>query len=533
MHVRQRRRGERGQMIPLLAVFAVVLVGCMALATDLSITTHYKRQLQNVTDAAALAGARALPSSPASSDQQQAVVNALDVMHNSYGWTPSPVNWASTLAGQGCDDGQCSVTVCAGLTGTRSCTVNVTAAGASPFVLMINTPPLGASVSSYNGDAHRVEVTMRQQSRAFFAGIFGQSNNTDAAESVALHVPPGQPFPFALYSRTYVQDGNQAEVIQGNIYADRYIAPQSNGHAGVCAATQSDGTRGFIFLGYPQQGDGSPPYANDGQSTTHAPTVSDGVACSTANPPSGGSVEMSGSPATSADCVAAFPGGSTGTTITYDHTDGVCEMNPPPSPPAVAPPPNLPTYASTVCGAAGLVSGAYQPHEYACSTGAALTVDHPLGAGIYEIDAGAATGGCDVIMDGSVTTLSGVTFYLKGGAGICITLPSGVTISQTPYNAGTGDPGDGRYVVLSDNVAAPSITLNSGGGGSSSGIWSVTGVLWLPTGSVTCNNKTAIEDQGQVIVNSWNDQGGNHQNSSVSYNSSLTPSQAESLQLTE
>jgi hypothetical protein len=108
-----------------------------------------------------------------------------------------------------------------------------------------------------------------------------------------------------------------------------------------------------------------------------------------------------------------------------------------------------------------------------------------------------------------------------------------VTINQTPFDAGTRQPGDGRYVVLSDNVANPSITLGSGGGGSTSGIWSLSGVVWLPTGSVTISNKGALEDSGQIIVNSWNDQSGFHQNPAVSFNATFAPQQNETLQLTE
>ncbi|MEO8898068.1 MAG: hypothetical protein ABI352_10600 [Candidatus Dormibacter sp.] len=145
----------------------------------------------------------------------------------------------------------------------------------------------------------------------------------------------------------------------------------------------------------------------------------------------------------------------------------------------------------------------------------------------------AASGGCDVTMDGTITSLLGVTFYLKDGAGICISLPSGLTISQTPYDGNSGAAGDGRYVVLSDNVANPTISLSSGGGGSTSGIWSVGGTIWLPTGTVNIANKSALEDSGQVIINTWNDQSGNHQNPGVSYNGTLAPAQNELLQLSE
>lgn len=49
-----RRRRQRGQVIPLAAIMATVLIGGVALATDLSLQTHYHRNLQNATDAASV-----------------------------------------------------------------------------------------------------------------------------------------------------------------------------------------------------------------------------------------------------------------------------------------------------------------------------------------------------------------------------------------------------------------------------------------------------------------------------------------------
>jgi hypothetical protein len=412
------------------------------------------------------------------------------------------------------------------------CTTSVAAGSSGPFVLVVNSPPLTAKVASYNGDPHRVEVLMYQRSGAFFAGFLGQPQNTDGAQSIAFHFAPGQPFPFALYSRTIIQSGNDGETIDGNIYADRYLQPQDHGHAGICAAPDSNGNPGYIFLGSPQQDDGSPPYQNDGQSSTRplADPILDGVTC----PSAGGVVGMSATPASSG-CAAGYAGNQSGGALTFDSQDGACESNPPIQPPTVAALPNLIAYPSTVCRGGGLAGGSYQPNEYSCPSGAALNVDHTLAPGVYEIDAGANTGGCDVTMDGTITSLPNVTFYLEGGAGICITVASGVTISETPYidPLHVGDPGTGRYDVLSDNVANPSITLTSGGGGSTSGTWSLSGVIWLPTGAVSINNKTAIEDSGQIIVNAWADQSGFHQNPAVSFNGTFAPEQNETLQLSE
>jgi Flp pilus assembly protein TadG len=535
-----RRRGEQGQMVPLVAIFALLLMATMALAVDLSVTTAFKRNLQNVTDAAALAGAKQLPAAPTLVNEEAATQAALQVVHNSLQWPTGGGSWWNSLVNQGCPNGgsQCSVTVCVGMNNGTPCTTSVAAGSSGPFVLTVNAPPLTAKVASYNGDPHRIEILMVQKSGAFFAGFLGQSQNTDGAQSVAFHFAPGQPFPFALYSRTIIQSGNDGETISGNIYADRFLQPQDRGHAGICAAPDSKGNPGYIFLGSPQQDDGSPPYQGDGQSSTKplADPILEGVTCPTASDVVG----MSATPASSG-CAAGYPGNQSGAALAFDSQDGACESNPPIQPPKVAALPNLIAYPSTVCGTtgAGPPGGVYQPHEYACANGPALSIDskHPYGLapGVYEIDAGARTGGCDVVMDGTITSLLNVTFYLKGGAGICITVASGVTIYETPYNDPLfpGDPGTGRYDVVSDNVANPSITLNSGGIGSTSGIWSLSGVIWLPTGSVTINNKTAIEDSGQIVVNAWSDKSGYHQNSAVSFNGSFAPQQAETLKLTE
>jgi Flp pilus assembly protein TadG len=528
-------------MVPLLAIFFVVLIGAMAIATDLSVSTHYKRNLSNVTDAAALAGAALLPAAPALSDEQAATAAALALVHNSFPWTV--YSGANALAASGCSGSQCSVTVCAGMTSTSAaCTVNVTPPSGTKFVLTVNSPPKTAVVGAFNsssnaGYKNRVEVLMHQQSAAFFAGFFGSSSNQDGAQSVAYHFAPNQPFPFALFSSTVIGDGNSPEIIDGNVYAARYLAPQSNGHAAICAApwVDSQGTsrQGYVVLGAPQAPDAG--YANDGQSNNNAvkpgaDPITSGQNCATVG---SGVVGQSATPTNSLGCQGAYPGNNGNATIVYDAIDQTCEANPAITPPSVAAPPNIPVYTAgqTHCGTQGLAANVYQPGLYKCNNGTALTIDHNMAAGIYEIQGNGAS--CDVSMDGTITSLSGVSFYLKNGATICANPSAGVIITQTPYNAGTGQPGDGRYAILSDNVGNPGITMNTAGGGSSSGIWSVTGVIWLPTGTVNIANKDALADSGQVIVNTWNDTSGNHLNPSVTYNAGYAPPQPESLQLVE
>ena len=520
-------------MVPMVAIFGVVLLGATALATDLSITTHYKRSLQNVTDSAALAGARYLPITPALSDEQAATAAALAVVHNTFPWSAGGGSWASTLAQSGCAGAQCSVTVCVGLTSASACTASAPVpSGMSPFVLTVNAPPLTAQVSSFNStsDTHRIEVVMHQSANGFFANFVGFGSDQDAAQSVAYHFAPNQPFPFALYSNTVIGDGNSAEVITGNVYASRYLAPQSSGHAAICST-------GYIVLGARQAPDSG--YAGDGQNNNsavgpNADPITNGVAsCSSVG---SGVVAETTNPQNSAGCQVAYPGNASSSIISYDTPDAACEANPGITPPNVATVPNIPVYGLTTCGSSGLSGGVYQPAEYKCSSGGtSLSIDHPLAPGIYEIDPTPGSSGCDVNIPSSstVTALTGVTFYLRAGAGICFALPSGTTLTQTPYNAGTGLGGDGRYDILSDNVGNPTITTSTTGGGSSSATWQLTGVIWLPTGSVNISNKDAIVDDGQIIVNSWQDQSGDHPNPSVTYDSGYAPGQKELLQLSE
>jgi Flp pilus assembly protein TadG len=543
-----RRRGERGQMVPLMALFFVVLIGAMAIATDLSVSTHYKRNLSNIADAAALAGAALLPAAPALSDEQAATTAALTLLHNSIPWTPNA--GASVLAASGCSGSQCSVTVCAGMTSATSpCTTNVTPPSGTKFVLTVNAPPKTAVVAAYNSSLdpdykNRIEVLLHQQSGAFFTGLFGSSSDQDGAQAVAFHYAPNQPFPFALFSSTVVGDGNSPEIINGNVYASRYLAPQSDGKAAICSApwTDSQGAThpGFMVLGAPQGLDAG--YANDGQSSNpKVPPGSDpileGVNCSAIG---SGTVGMSASPGNTADCQAAYPGNTGTASLVYDSIDQACEANPAIAPPFVATPPNIPVYsnAQTYCDTQGVSGGKYQPGDYRCNNGStSLTLSSAnasgIAPGIYEIEAGSNSGGCDVMIDGSITQLTGVTFYLKGGAGICANPASGTSITQTPYNSGSGQAGDGRYAILSDNVGNPAITMNTGGSGSTSGVWNVYGVIWLPTGTVNIGNKDSLVDSGQVIVNTWNDTSGNHQNPSVTYNAGYAPAQPEKLQLVE
>lgn len=546
-------------MVPLLAIFAVVLLGCTAIATDLSVSTHYKRNLQNITDAASLAGAKQLPvaASITSASQANAAEAAIAVIHNAFPWSAGGANWLQTLvvSHSGCGGAtlQCSVTVCVGLS-SAGCTApwqSYTPSGTPGFNFTINTPPKTALVSTFNtccggGYYQRVEVIMHQESGAFFAGFFGVSDSIAGAQSVAFHQAGGQAFPFALFSNTVIGDGNSNEVIDGNVYASRYLTPQSAGLAAVCAAPDPNNNPGYIVLGALQQGDSG--YANDGQSNnTTLPktawTIQDGVIdC----PGLGaGMIGMSGSPV---NCSSAFAGTIANTSVGEDGNADACEANPALQDPQVQSPPQFTVYSTKQCVSTSATAVNLNPAAgaYQCLGGAypnqtaSLTIDSAhvasMAPGIYEVMPSNNTP-CDVTMDGSFTQLIGVTFYLEGGAGMCLNPPVGTTIQQSPYcgtcTASGAAPGDGVYDVLSDNSGTPTITMNTGGSGSGVGVWDMYGTIWLPTGTVNVGNKDAIIDDGQILVNQWNDQSGNHPDPSVVYNATFAPAQKELLQLVE
>src|SRR5207253_3136857 len=96
-----RRRGRhaqcRGQVLPITMVFATLLLGAVALAVDLSLQTHQRRSAQNVTDAAALAGATDLGATQSQAQRRTAVTDSLRIVHDRIGMSGGGTTWATGL----------------------------------------------------------------------------------------------------------------------------------------------------------------------------------------------------------------------------------------------------------------------------------------------------------------------------------------------------------------------------------------------------------------------------------------------------
>ena len=107
------RRRQRGQVLPISAICAGVLLGGAALAVDLSVATTNHRNLQNATDAAALSAARDLGASNGGqanqADRLQGAVDALRVVYDHMGWGSSGTTWATGVVHAVCSLGSFSI----------------------------------------------------------------------------------------------------------------------------------------------------------------------------------------------------------------------------------------------------------------------------------------------------------------------------------------------------------------------------------------------------------------------------------------
>ena len=529
----RRRAGERGQAVPIAAVFSVLMLAGAALAVDLSLQTDHHLDLQNASDAAALVAARDLGAHngglPNQADRNSAAIDALRVVYDHMSWGSAGTTWATGAVGSTCGNG----------TSGSDCHVVVTGPGSNTNVTVeVDVPPRNARNSSYNESGTSgtpwgyVEVDVKERDRTNFGAAVGVSQSTAGAHSVGYHFATGQPFGFALYSGTLVSGGNNGEIVEGNVYAYRDLQPQSNGKAGFCSDTDSSGNPGHIVLGAPQSGAfpnpdpaAGAPYQyqvtpDDADIITHTPSCTTNAAkyvSQTAPVGSCGSLSVQG----------------VSLSTTQDPHSGACMANPPVTPPDL----QGPSLTGNVVRYDGSSLGNNQ---------SVLTVTTALAQGLYYVthNPNCAAPSCtDVVIDGHsaqnnctgayassyTVCMLGVTFWLDKGATIGVTNAAKVLISPyQPPGDTSDDPNDGRF-----NVYAPA--------GSAAGIYEsnvnsvlvMTGTTYLPSGSMNVGQNAILSITGQAVVQSWNVQSGNFTNPEITYDPHATAAQREVLQLVE
>jgi len=195
----RRRRTDEGQTLVLVALGMVALLGFVGLAFDLGNLRLQKRQLQLITDAAALAGAQELTycTSSACSAMTTAAQNAL---------TENGVT------------GNTLVTQCSSGTGS--------------FTLTLNNPPCALGTSNpHNGDRRYVEVVVQRSFPTYFARVFGINSQTISARAEAT-LPGGSSCVFALDT-----SGTAINLAFGNFTSQ-------------CGVVDESKSKGFFLWGY-------------------------------------------------------------------------------------------------------------------------------------------------------------------------------------------------------------------------------------------------------------------------------------------
>ena len=515
---------QRGQAVPVIAIMATLLVGVTALMVDLSLQTHNRRTLQNVTDAAALAGARELGAKPAQADRIAAAKQALQIIHTQL-W---PGQWSSTWVANTVDNAaDCPA-------GGVTCDVTVVPpAPYANFSVALHVPPVASAGSAYNGKWGYVQVDMSEQVSNNLGGMIGFGTSTEGAHSIAYHFAGNQTFGFALYASAIVGTGNDGEMIQGNVYANRYVQPQSGGQAGFCA---SGG--GYIIFGSPQWPDSNYDATNNpgqhdtpnGQNKTY-PVNSVGSCSNTQS----GTVNQTGAPlANGQDCSGAV----NSTTFQGKWYGGggdalhACVANPAIYPPTLEAPTNDGT--AQWCGHSGLLpnGSAYQPGVYQCANGTSLQVDAPLQSGLYVINHAAGNNcgapSCYDLDFKQNISLTGVTFYLQNGATMGV--EQGTTLTLTPYNrTNTDNPNDrGVYPVYADSGSKSVLQVTNGS------VFATEGTLYMPSGEIDATQNSIISiNPGQAIVGTWNVQSGYHPSPDIAWSGQNVAPLREILKLVE
>jgi Flp pilus assembly protein TadG len=527
---RPHRRGERGQAVPIIALASVVLIGACALAVDLGVQTHYRRNLQNITDAASLAGAKSLNTAGGrQSERVSAVKEALAVVHTQL--TPGiplgtdVLSWAASIV-----TNQCGAL-------SSSCTVTLNDASVAPYTILVATPPVNgnftaAELSPSSDASSYLEVDLTEKSNNGLSPVIGIKTGTEGAHSVALHTPSDETFGFALFADQWVSSGNASELVHGNVYAANFLNPASNGQASICAQG------GSVVLGAPQ----SVPPATSGNTQTTAAnqqnsaktitflndcsTASSGVVAQTQ--PEGCNVPGVTMPSNSyvddSGYVQTVPSG-----VTMSGSKA-CVANPSFKAPTYdAPPTTSPATYDCTAGQTGLVNGQYQDGTYTCP----LTVDHPLKSGVYTIIHKTNNGNntsADLIINSSVN-LAGVTFvFQNNGAGEGPTVQitkNGTVVTQTPY-CPSGHP-PGTCVFPDYAPAGVNLTWQLLSGAS----FSAQGTFYAPSGNATIDNGCPFNLVGQVIVNQWTNNSGFHPDPNITYDSGASAPLHEDYRLVE
>jgi Putative Flp pilus-assembly TadE/G-like len=469
------RRSERGQIIVLFAGGLVVLFLIAAMAFDIGMLVLERRDQQNAADAAALAGARYVQTSPNFSGT------------------------CATAAGNAAATAACEVAL-----------ANDFDNAAASEAVTVNIPPVDGD---YAGFPAFVQVDISASRSPIFAGVMGQGDWPVAVMAVAAN-QPGVTYSFGMLALD--PDACKAIHISGSGTVNSAGNVQSNSDGTGCGDDS--------FIGFSRTGNG-----------VLNVTAPDAVCRSVGDIQDQGNGSMTCTPSTFS---FALPDPLAGLTAPTKPTTLAPAMKEVVGTTLVATPTNIPRNCPGATGTNApseanpqtcvLGSGSGQANrKWILSPGlypGGLDMKGGITAyllpGIYWIGGGGWTtsNNASVISVESETDRNkavctiGATPPCTGGGGVLIynsKLPAkaagpislgggGATLSLQPYQYPFGTTTI-DLVVFQDRTVTATVTLN----GSSSQAAEVRGIVYVPAGEVMVNGSNSVFTMDQVIANTF------------------------------
>jgi len=206
-----RRKAERGQIIPLVAITLTVMMGFSGMVVDNGYWQYTQRQTQTAADAAAIGGAQALQTAGCGSSSAATTAAIDDAQANGYK-----------------NSGDSS-------TGGSSSGVKVT----------VNNPPSGGP---YSGNNCAVQVNITAPHPVFFSSLFGQKKMDISTSATALLVESSTTCCFSV--PTPAPSGSTPGPSTGCQISGSVSAPGSNitcsGPITGCSGTVDAATFGYV-----------------------------------------------------------------------------------------------------------------------------------------------------------------------------------------------------------------------------------------------------------------------------------------------
>ena len=504
-------------MLVITALMATVIFGAMALSVDLSVNTFNQRTLQNVADAAALAGATDLTGlAPTAAEQRQGVTDAVNTITKNPG-----------LAGV-----SGTMTACTSGTLTGYCE----SATFGTYTVFISTPPQSAR-GAVNDTVNDLEVDINDAVKNNFGAAVGAANSTVAAHAVAYHLGPPGPYDYTFFAANQMDSGNQQESIYGDAYVGNGYQPQSAGQAGLCVYENATEAGAFDT-----DGDGPTP-DNDLDDQGHVtfgvvpPTVGNDPAYATSTSPCPGKGQFQAQAL--APQSAAPTNCPLGSSPKLDGAGWQCYMPNPPVPSITLPTPNAGTLCNGTANALNTGPGIYSVGP-GCSLNLSFAkgdincVDLVLqpGASVNVID----KKGQDFMTswDFNVNDTTAVNAIKNLTPAVTVPTASCPGVSGTPAQVDNTPTHAANCIICAAATTVlpmPVALSNSSTGCCSDSLF--IGTVFLPGQEISFSTNQAMEDVGQVYCGLWDVQSGNHPNPLVTRDASATALQAELLRLAE